>query len=267
MSKVNQEIKEDRALHLQSKIHTWLCPPDPSTNYHKALAQRHQGSGQWFIRCCTYLAWKEGRNRTLWIRGIPGCGKTILISTIIKDLEEGDTCQKPLYFYFDFSDVGKQTFDHMARSLILQFSHINVAAKAELQTLHEQHRNGTQEPSMHALEKTLGKMISASPRTPIILDALDECTTREPLLKWLEHARCHVILTSRELEDISRALGDWLARSYIVDAQGSEVDDDIAAYVQHQLRKADSKLANTWKSRPDILSNIESTIKRQANGM
>lgn len=120
---------------------------------------------------------------------------------------------------------------------------------------------------MHALEMTLGKMISTSPRTPIILDALDECTTREPLLKWLKHARCHVILTSRELEDISRALGDWLARSYIVDAQGSEVDNDIAAYVQHQLRNADSKLANTWKSRPDILGRIESTIKRQANGM
>jgi hypothetical protein len=44
---------------------------------------------------------------------MPGCGKTILSSTIVEDLEKTLPLPTLLYFYFDFSDVYKQTLDNM----------------------------------------------------------------------------------------------------------------------------------------------------------
>jgi hypothetical protein len=43
----------------------------------------------------------------LWLFGIPGCGKTIPSSAIVKNLDSILSSQPLLYSYFDFSDTGK----------------------------------------------------------------------------------------------------------------------------------------------------------------
>jgi hypothetical protein len=60
----------------------------------------------------------------LWLYGIPGCGKTILSSTIIEDVlyHYHDPTMAVIYFYFDFNDVEKQQYEKMLRSLITQLS-------------------------------------------------------------------------------------------------------------------------------------------------
>ena len=72
----------------REKIERWLSPPDPSTNYNRALQQRQEGTGLWFLQSPMYIQWKTQQNSALWLYGIPGCGKTILSSTIIEDLEK-----------------------------------------------------------------------------------------------------------------------------------------------------------------------------------
>src|SRR5437763_5090980 len=86
------------------KIARWLSPPDPSTNYDKALQQRQDGSGLWFLQINVFAKWKKKQNSFLWLYGIPGCGKTILSSTIIENLKRTIPHQSLLYFYFDFKD-------------------------------------------------------------------------------------------------------------------------------------------------------------------
>ena len=71
----------------REKIERWLSPTHPSTNYNKALRQRQEGTGLWFLQNSVYVQWKTQQNSRLWIYGIPGCGKTILSSTIIEDLK------------------------------------------------------------------------------------------------------------------------------------------------------------------------------------
>src|SRR2546423_3629801 len=104
----------------REKIERWLSPPDPSTNYNKALRQRQEGTGNWFLQSHAFAKWKTQRNSFLWLYGIPGCGKTILSSTIIEDLKRTLSRQPLLYFYFDFNDTDKQTLDSMVRSLMSQ---------------------------------------------------------------------------------------------------------------------------------------------------
>ena len=102
----------------REKIDRWLLPPDPSINYNKALEQRYEGSGLWFLASGAFTKWKTRRSSFLWLHGIPGCGKTILSSAIIKNLDSVLSSQPLLYFYFDFTDIGKQTLESMIRALI-----------------------------------------------------------------------------------------------------------------------------------------------------
>src|SRR5271163_1940880 len=111
-------VKDLRFEQGREKIECWLSPSDPSTNYNKALQQRQEGSGLWFLQIDAFAKWKKRQNSFLWLYGIPGCGKTILSSTIIEDLGKTLWCQPLLYFYFNFSDTDKQTLESMVRSLI-----------------------------------------------------------------------------------------------------------------------------------------------------
>ncbi|KAG9230959.1 hypothetical protein BJ875DRAFT_339163, partial [Amylocarpus encephaloides] len=55
--------------------------------------------------------------------GIPGCGKTILSSTVTEDILNtyaNDPGIVVAYFYFDFTDKEKQKSELMVRSLISQ---------------------------------------------------------------------------------------------------------------------------------------------------
>lgn len=81
-SMMQSRNKEDHSW----KIQHWLSAPDPSINYNRALQQRHEGSGNWFLQSSEYSSWKTERDSFLWLHGMPGCGKTILSSTIIQDL-------------------------------------------------------------------------------------------------------------------------------------------------------------------------------------
>ena len=55
---------------LQSKIRSWLAPPDPWKNYNLGRESRHSGTGAWFINSSTLSEWKATRSSSLlWIHG------------------------------------------------------------------------------------------------------------------------------------------------------------------------------------------------------
>jgi Cdc6-like AAA superfamily ATPase len=103
-------IEDNRSVarsNQEAKIKIWLDPPDPSINRNDGQKQRHQGTGAWFLHSDLYVKWKEAKHHNaLWLYGIPGCGKTVLTSTVIKDLEATFSTSSAimLYFYFDFND-------------------------------------------------------------------------------------------------------------------------------------------------------------------
>ena len=119
----------------QNKIDRWLSPPDPSTNHNKALQQRHEGSGLWFLQSHAFAKWRRQRNSFLWLNGIPGCGKTILSSAVIKELNNTLPSEPLLYFYFTFNDTGKQSLESMVRSLICQLYYKRRDTWSELDSL------------------------------------------------------------------------------------------------------------------------------------
>ena len=53
---------------LRDKIHTWLSPPDPSTNHSIACGTHHKKTAAWFFQGRIYQEWKSNGS-LLWVHG------------------------------------------------------------------------------------------------------------------------------------------------------------------------------------------------------
>lgn len=257
-----------------SKYRRWLSTPDPSFNYKKALKQRQADTGLWFLESEQYAKWKTAPASFLWLYGIPGCGKTILSSTIIENVFQyrgDDPGKMVIYFYFDFNDMKKQIPEVMVQSLVCQISQHYVNVPAALGALFSSCANGEQRPSLDACLQALRQMIEEFPQTFIILDALDECGTRAELMDILGSMMgwgletLHILVTSRRERDIESSLECFVDKKNMVCLENALVDEDICTYVHQRL--TNDKSLRKWQKDHKVWQNIEDALKIGARGM
>ena len=254
------------------KIIDWLAAPDPSTNYNRALKDRNPKTGLWFIEGSTYIDWKTRPGSFLWLYGTPGCGKTILSSTILQNVLaecQAKTTSAVLYFYFDFNDAEKEQHEKMVRSLIGQLSRCSVGSA--LQDLHSSCLNGGRQPTSEVLLETLRRMMESFGDIYVVIDALDECTEREQLLAGLEEmaswedVSLHLLATSRRETDIEESLNLLIDERNRISIQSAFVNADIRTYTYDRLQN-DRKLRR-WLKHPEVQLEIEDTLVKKAAGM
>lgn len=228
----------------------------------------HHGTGMWLLNRADYAQWKAGSTHALWLYGIPGCGKTILSSAVIEDLQSSRSRRAVvLYFYFDFNDSSKQTFEKMIRSLIFQLYQQNEASRKDVEQLMSSCSNGNEQPKTQKLASMLQRLTDAAGGAHIVLDALDECTSRKDLLSWLGSptVRQRCLLTSRKEQDIESSLIKMEPTVEIIPIEQSPIDEDIRAVVQHTISN-DEDLSR-WKKMPEIRDLIENKLMEKAKGM
>jgi hypothetical protein len=257
-----------------TKIRQWLSAPDPSTNYQKAFKQRQADTGLWFLESERYTKWKTDAASPLWLYGIPGCGKTVLSSTILHSVLQHchDYPRKvTAYFYFDFNDKQKQDPELMLRSLVCQLLQQSTKISASLETLFSSCDNGERSPSVHALLKVLQHMAGEFLQVYIVLDALDECAQRKDLMDMLEIIarwqlrNLRLLFTSRREWDIESSLEDIVDLQNSVCLQSEVVDEDIQRYVRQRL--SDDKSLRRWERDIAIRQEIEIVLMQGARGM
>lgn len=227
-----------------SKICSWLSAPDPSTNYHKAHKQRQAETGLWLPESAKFADWKESAPSRLWLYGIPGCGKTILSSTIVEHLLQhchDDTSVVTAYFYFYFNDTQKQDLELMLCSLLCQLLQRSVVIPKGVDALFSSCENGKRQPSAHALLEVIRQVAQEFAHVYVVLDALDECSQRSELMDMLKTMarwrldNLHLLMTSRKEWDIERSLEGYVEEEDAGCLQRDVVDKDIQRYVQQRL--------------------------------
>lgn len=255
------------------RIHRWLSPSDPSQNHNAAKKKKQAETGTWFIKSNEFYNWRTNPGGVLWLHGIPGCGKTVLSSTVIDQLFH--VCQaRPqsvvAYFYFDFNDSDKQSSEKMLRSLVDQLLIGNEDRFGAVEALFSAKMERNEQPTSRDLLIIFQKSILESEQTYIIIDALDECETLPDLLDNLEEIlqwgleNLHLMLTSRKEQDIEDFM-EGLDRCQKVSVQSSVVNSDIGLYVQERLR-TDRKLKRWWKW-PEVQKEIAEALMSRADGM
>lgn len=270
--------------HLR-RIHKWLEAPDPSANHVIALAKREVTTGSWFVGGADFNNWKDTPNSFLWLFGIPGCGKTILTSTIIQAVHEHCNANRhpdrrpsvaPIwavaYFYFDFSDALKQDHNKMIRSLIKQLSEQLHYTSDALESLFTACTSGTgQPPTLEALLSTLSQIIQDFDQVYLVLDALDECKEREDLMEIIteivgwDHSMLHVLATSREENDIANEMDNFITAEQKVHIHKNFIEADIRAYIYARLQ-TDKKLKR-WQKDENAQLTIATNLTEKADGM
>ncbi|KAK2036581.1 hypothetical protein LZ31DRAFT_615046 [Colletotrichum somersetense] len=204
--------------HLQ-KIREWLSPPDTSTNYNLARERRHKGTGLWLLESAAFKEWENGSRKHLWLHGMPGSGKTVLVTTVLDYLARKDALATP-EFFFDFSDTSKQKTEDMCRSLAFQLYTKRIESRKELDSLLASHDDGRRQPTAQAISQCLQAMMHARGRLCIVLDALGECVKRSDLLRWIQSvistsslSHLQLIATGRPEEEFMHDSRSWIGES------------------------------------------------------
>jgi hypothetical protein len=266
--------KETQGGERQSKIRSWLSAPDPSTNYHKAHKQRQAGTGLWLLHSERFKRWKEASASRLWLYGIPGCGKTILSSTVVENLQHhcrDDKREVTVYFYFDFNDMQKQDPELMFRSLFRQLLQRSVKIPEEVNALFSSCGDGQQQPSLPALLNVAPQLVRQFTHVYIVLDALDESAKRAELMDMLETVAgwqlgiLHLLMTSRKERDIEMSLETFISEHDMICLQRDVVDRDILRFVQQKI--GDDKRLAKWNKNVEVREEIETALMRGAQGM
>ena len=137
-----QEIKKEKQ---EERMVLWLRSTDPSTNHIAACKEHHNGTGSWLLESRKFRQWLVSKGQFIWLNGISGCGKTVLVSAVIQDVQK--LCSnRPswhcVYYYFDFNDAAKRQPVSMVRSILAQLECAKTPVPDNIRSLYERHGNG-----------------------------------------------------------------------------------------------------------------------------
>jgi len=180
LEQMASDANKSRRDKLAQDIRNWFSPPDPWKNQNEMNELRHPGTAAWFLNGETFSKWKSPEQSSfLWIRGIPGAGKSVFCSAIIQDIDDMRKLGPAalMFFYCDFREEQKRDLRGLLSSLLVQLCDQSDSYYDLLSKFFSEHKNGSQHASDAALVRCLKNMLESPRRHPVylIVDALDEC--------------------------------------------------------------------------------------------
>ncbi|KAJ5591628.1 uncharacterized protein N7459_001997 [Penicillium hispanicum] len=246
-------------------IREWLQPTpydQERSEYSRHRASHLVGTGRWLTSSATYQQWQEGEEHgLLWIKGIPGSGKSVMAASIIDQLRKEDV--PVLHFFFrQIIDANHQPVAAL-RDWLCQVLNYSPPLQVKLKKYID-NRRSIESLSFADLWKDLKMALAVFPKAYCVTDALDEMDQGNDgflrdlvaLGQW-RPANVKVLITSRPVAIVESSL-----RSFSIPQIRLEerlVDSDIAAYVQYRLRNSPVP-HDSWKV-------IEEAIPGRANGL
>ena len=172
----------------------------PYMQYHEQTRKGVlEGTGQWLLHDLIYAQWKKDSDCSiLWLHGIPGSGKSKLVSIVIEDIMRGYGCGEnppPAYFYCSRNPAERERSDPAAimASIVRQLASLEPGyplLSPVVKKYNEKEGSGFASGGFR-LEESCALILELAEEYPVIfivLDALDECDpeTRHELLETLQ---------------------------------------------------------------------------------
>lgn len=270
MEETHKVVSAIRRDELLASLKKWLLPADLSVNLTAAKAKRHRGTGVWFLEGDKFRQWETGCLSNLWLYGLSGCGKTVLSATILHHLQEKANCPV-VSFFFDFNDGTKQNLESLLRTLAYQLCLKGPDAIKELESLFKAHEEGRSGPSTNTLEAYIRSTVLAYGRVMIVMDALDECTTRQSVLEWIERtvsclgSKIQFLVTGRPEADLKWGLTSVFGHNGCMQLDGQAIDADISSFISSQLESCPRFVRKNLSL--DLKEQIRQKLGSEAHGM
>ncbi|KIK53217.1 hypothetical protein GYMLUDRAFT_943450 [Collybiopsis luxurians FD-317 M1] len=242
-------------------IRDWLQAPDCSANRADAAHKKAEGTGQWILSHPEYRKWK-GQPSILWIQGKVGSGKTVLSTTIWKDLSSMDT-NAFWYHYFDIRDNtgNKSTYCGFLLSLVSQMGLENEGINPDLCKLYKKLK-GDRKPAIKELEEILKVIIVQRNGGYLLVDGMDECAEEaSKVMAWLCQfsQKLWIVVTSRNSVDVGV---EQSALKIILGNEPLHTEVDIERYIQSKILSAEYN----FDSKEIYWKQVVETLKNGADG-
>ncbi|KAF2803858.1 uncharacterized protein BDZ99DRAFT_546446 [Mytilinidion resinicola] len=263
----SQDIKEIKKMTTElhtiltesqrNEIYKWLGVTDPSPLHHRAVKQFEPQTGDWMLRSPEWRDWIDGRNRCLWIHGIPGAGKTVLASHLIENIKglcENRGSRRCAYAYY-YCYFGHNQ-DEAAPFLRWTLNRLCREAETIPACIYKIFKKGEQ-PSVVDLLNALESVLDEFDTVYLFTDAIDESMPREDLLKILRD-----LSTDPRFKKIQLLA---MSRQYI-DIEGTMQNISVPVSMSNPLLDEDIRLFRWAVCQIDALQRLkpESRIIRNA---
>ena len=224
-----------------------------------------------------FRSWQARDAPLLWICGRPGCGKSVLASSIIHHLRTQRDCFVA-YAFSDKQDERRQSSAALVRTILWQIlTSGRLSTSDKLDIIHDYRRSsgcrstnygGTIQDGFEYISSLFGRYACLLSQFTIIIDGLDECHDPERLLKtmtnsaFLQKSNISIGITSQVLPSITRYLETSALKIDMEDAAVRHAtDQDIRHYIRTELADCHRPLITKH------LDTIVDLIATKANGM
>jgi Cdc6-like AAA superfamily ATPase len=246
----------------------WLTPLNYAPQQNDLIALQQEGTGQWLLKSAEFNSWLEQANQTLYCPGIPGAGKTIITSIVIRYLFNKfgrDPSVGIAYLYCNFWQRNEQKAADFIPSLVKQLVQQQPTIHKDVKNLYYRHRASQTRPSLEEILSVLHHVASSYSRTFIIIDALDECQgsyeSRGKLLQQVFDVqlktKLNIFATSRFIQEIER----HFHHSIRLEIRAS--DEDVQRYIDARLQYFPSFVIKSAA----LVADIRSKVTKAVDGM
>ena len=182
------------------KIFDWLSSVHYTSHHRSKSSSLLPGSGEWLLRKPKFIEWlRSSSSSILWLHGIPGCGKSMLIAHVIEYLQARsllETSPAPIaYFYCARNSTEPERADpeELLRCILEQLSTSDEdqpvrepVVKAYLSRKKEARGRKPERLGLLETVQTILELLDVNPAI-IVIDGLDECDPmkRQALLNGL----------------------------------------------------------------------------------
>ncbi|KAG2022453.1 ankyrin repeat domain-containing protein 50 [Coprinopsis cinerea AmutBmut pab1-1] len=188
-----------------------------------------RGTGEWFIRSRLYREWKNSACGILWGMGMPGAGKTVLSSTVIKDLLRLEQESDDVSVVFVFCRYTEPlSVKDILEAIIKEYLEQHPFLISVVEPLYSRHELTKTEPSEDELVTLLADIETFFRKSFYALDGVDEARNdvQFDLIKLFNSLQGNIILFSRPLDELGAYL-DY-AVLFSVSAQAEDLEVMIA---------------------------------------
>ncbi|KAI9661048.1 MAG: hypothetical protein M1821_009375 [Bathelium mastoideum] len=286
-SKTSKTVMYRYDVSKRTEILQWLSP-EPYLQHHGQMKQNTlPGSGAWFLDDKVFKKWKNDPNSSvLWLHGIPGSGKSKLMSIVTEDALQGSSIGQSagLGFFYCSRNTAEPTrsdpraiLSSLARQLsITPGSPEPSSLEPVVQIYEKREAEGFASGPLTITENChlIARLTEFySQHTTLIIDALDECSTdsRSELLEALEmilaasQNRVKILISSRDDQDIVRSLKHHPNLEMSSEKNGADIASFVAVETERLIQKR--KLLRYSTSLDEMKSLIISRVTKGAYGM
>ncbi|KAM0267240.1 hypothetical protein ACHAPA_006019 [Fusarium lateritium] len=263
-----QDVRSHQKKEADLSILSWLSTTDFGKQQTDNLRKWQPGTVKWLLDCPEYQKWLQEKGQVLFCPGIPGAGKTVAASVVVKDLTQrfvNDTDIGIVFVYCSYTQRGSQETISLLGGILKQLCQRQGSISQDVTDLYLSHGKGQTGPQYDEITKALKCHLGDYSRVMVVIDAVDEWqptqNDRFNLVDELLHLHgensTNLLVTSRFIP----AIEERFKRYPWCRIEASQ--DDIHRYIDDYHWPSLSLVYG----RPDLQQEIKSCVRQAANGM